>query len=138
MLFRSDEVNDEIEIGEDVEIDVLVDEDGNPLGAIIDDVVVASMPEGSVVDETIDVLDADGRRVMVNGRGFISSSPNLVVRPSERSSVLHWAGPWPVDERWWDPARRRRRARFQLVTAEHDAVLVVLESGQWWLEARYA
>ena len=37
--------------------DVLTDVD---LGAIIDDVVVASMPEGSVVDETIDVLDSDG------------------------------------------------------------------------------
>ena len=48
-----------------------------------------------------------------------------------------WAGPWPTEEHWWDPARRRRRARFQLLTVQGEAVLVSLEQGSWWLEARY-
>ena len=34
------------------------------IGAIVDDVIVATGPEGSVVDETIDVLDADGSLVL--------------------------------------------------------------------------
>ena len=87
----------------------------------------------------IDVLDADGRRVMVNGRGFISSSPNLVVRPSERSSVLHWAGPWPVDERWWDQ-RSRRAARFQIVIDDPlgpRAVLAEISGGRWFVVGEY-
>ena len=43
-----------IEVGEDVEIDVVVDEDGNVVAAVIDDVVVATGAEGSIVDETIE------------------------------------------------------------------------------------
>lgn len=52
--------DDDIEIGEDVTIEVVADEDGNVLGAIVDDIVVATAPEGSIVDETIDVLDDEG------------------------------------------------------------------------------
>jgi len=52
--------DDDIEIGEDIEVEVIVDENDNVLGTVTDDVVVASAPEGSLVDETIDVRDADG------------------------------------------------------------------------------
>jgi protein ImuB len=48
-----------------------------------------------------------------------------------------WAGPWPADERWWDPANHRRRARFQLLTDDGAAHLAVVEAGRWWLEAVY-
>jgi protein ImuB len=51
--------------------------------------------------------------------------------------VVGWAGPWLLDERWWDPPVRRRRARFQVVTADGRAHLLVVEDGQWWLEATY-
>ena len=53
-----------IEIGEDVEVEVVFDEDGMPVGAIVDDLVVATSESGSVIDETIDVLDADGNLVL--------------------------------------------------------------------------
>jgi protein ImuB len=90
--------------------------------------------------EPVVVLDALGRSVRVDGRGAVSGAPARfgMADGGDPSEVIAWGGPWPIDERWWDPARRRRRARFQLVTAEHDAVLVALESGHWWLEARYA
>lgn len=52
--------DDDIEIGEDIQVEVVVDENDNILGTVTDDVVVASAPEGSLVDETIDVRDADG------------------------------------------------------------------------------
>jgi protein ImuB len=58
--------------------------------------------------------------------------------------VAAHAGPWPVEERWWDPARRRRVARLQVLVrpvgrgdeAGH-VLLLVLESGAWSLLARY-
>lgn len=55
--------DDVIEVVEEVEVDVLVDDEGNPVGAVVDDVIVASGPGGVVIDETIDVLDADGNIV---------------------------------------------------------------------------
>ena len=52
-------------------------------------------------------------------------------------AVAGWAGPWPVDERWWDTATHRRRARFQVLTDEGIALLLAVEDGRWWLEATY-
>ncbi|MBW8825938.1 MAG: hypothetical protein JF603_06275, partial [Acidobacteria bacterium] len=48
-----------------------------------------------------------------------------------------WCGPWPVDERWWDTAARRRRARLQVALADGTAHLLALESGRWTVEATY-
>ena len=56
--------DDYIEIGEDIEVEVIVDENDNVLGTVTDDIVVASAPEGSLVDETIDVRDADGNLIV--------------------------------------------------------------------------
>jgi protein ImuB len=53
------------------------------------------------------------------------------------SDVVAWAGPWPIEERWWDAARHRRRARFQVVTADGQARLVALEGGTWQVDAVY-
>jgi protein ImuB len=52
-------------------------------------------------------------------------------------AITAWAGPWPVAERWWDPARARRQARFQLVTDDGAAWLAVLQDGRWLLLASY-
>ena len=85
------------------------------------------------------MVDEGGRSVAVSGRGAISAAPALggrgVRRPPQR--VTAWAGPWPLEERWWDPSSRRRRARFQLVTEDGQAHLVVLAEGRWWLAATY-
>ena len=87
--------------------------------------------------EQIEVLDRNGSPVQVDGRGVLSAPPAAVRRGAQEIDVHAWAGPWPVDERWWDPARRRRRARMQLVLDGHDALLVCLERSTWWLEAEY-
>ncbi len=60
----NNDANDVIEIGEELEIDVVTDENGVVLGAVIDDLVVATSEEGSIVDETVDILDADGDLIM--------------------------------------------------------------------------
>jgi protein ImuB len=85
-----------------------------------------------------EVTDARGRPVGVSGRGEVSAAPaRLRVEGGRWQAITGWAGPWPVEERWWDPGRRRRRARFQLVTAAGAAHLAVLEAGQWHLTATY-
>ncbi|MFN8020467.1 MAG: DNA polymerase Y family protein [Acidimicrobiales bacterium] len=86
----------------------------------------------------VGVFGDDGRQVAVSGRGAISGSPATLRTPSgTRARIVAWAGPWLVDERWWDPARRRRLARMQVLTDEGTAHLVALEGGQWWLTATY-
>ena len=110
---------------------------------------------GWVADEpeTVQVLDASGNEVRVDGRGALSAPPARLQRAvgirddtaqhdtaqhdTTQHDIVGWAGPWPLDERWWDPLRRRRRARFQFVTAGGEAVLVSVENGTWRLEARY-
>jgi protein ImuB len=52
-------------------------------------------------------------------------------------AVTAWAGPWPADERWWDPRAGCRRARFQLVTEDGSAWLAAVQDGRWLIEARY-
>ena len=96
----------------------------------------------------IDVVDVGGVSVTVDGRGLLSAPPTRLIFPERVSSgvdpeagsdqrVTAWAGPWPVDERWWDPLRRRRRARLQVVTADGTARLVVLADGRWTVVATY-
>jgi len=53
------------------------------------------------------------------------------------SAVTAWAGPWPVDERWWDAVTHRCRARWQVVTAEGTAHLLSQEGDRWEVEATY-
>ena len=64
----------------------------------------------------IDVLDGEGRSVRVTGRGAVSAAPATVRRGTSSEPVVAWAGPWPLEERWWDVTRARRSARFQLLT----------------------
>ncbi|MCU1455908.1 MAG: DNA-repair protein, partial [Acidimicrobiales bacterium] len=85
-----------------------------------------------------EVVDGADRPVAVSGRGEASAPPaRVTLDGGRRVEVVAWAGPWPVDERWWDPARHRRRARFQVLLADGTAHLLVVEAGRWWVEATY-
>ncbi len=55
---------DGIEIGEDIDVAVVIDENDEVLGAVVDDLIVATGPDGTIVDEKIDILDADGNVVI--------------------------------------------------------------------------
>ena len=84
-----------------------------------------------------EVVNATGAPVGVTGRGAVTAAPARVsVGGGRWADVAGWAGPWPVDERWWDAAAHRRRARFQVV-AGGAAWLLALEGGRWWAEASY-
>jgi len=84
------------------------------------------------------VTDASGAVVTVTGRARLSAPPAwLSVGDRPAQAVVAWAGPWPVTERWWDPAHARRQARFQLVAADGSAWLAVVSEGRWLAEAAY-
>ena len=92
----------------------------------------------------VHVLGGTGEAVEVDERGILSTPPaqfSATGTGRDLRQISAWAGPWPVDERWWDAATHRRAHRFQVVDAAGMAWLLVLESGagggSWWAEARY-
>jgi protein ImuB len=51
--------------------------------------------------------------------------------------VTGWAGPWPLDERWWAPDEASPRMRFQVSLADGQALLLTLTGGLWWVTGVY-
>lgn len=84
------------------------------------------------------VLGRTGQTVDLNDRGVLTGAPERF-SPDGTSPrpVQAWAGPWPVEERWWDDTAARRVARFQVVDVDGSAWLLLVENGTWWVEARY-
>ncbi len=112
----------------------------------------------------VDLVDDVGRAVAVDARGEPSAPPvALVVGPGgsggfggagggtgrggtgvvgggsagRRRAIVGWAGPWPAEQRWWDPLTRRRRARMQVTLDDGTAHLLIIEGGTWSIEATY-
>ncbi len=86
----------------------------------------------------VHVLSAAGEAVAMDARGALSAPPVAVLgRAAPSSTITQWAGPWPLDERWWSPEAARAAWRFQAVDSTGCAWLLVLDSGGWWAEARY-
>lgn len=74
----------EIEVGDDLSINIVLDENGEVVGAIADEIIVATGPQGSIVDEIIDVLDADGDLVIEDEIiSIYDADGNLIARDEE-------------------------------------------------------
>jgi len=84
-----------------------------------------------------EVQDARGAPVTVSGRGVLSADPSWLRMSGVLARIVAWAGPWPVDERWWDPNAHQRFARLQVTSQEDVAYLLKLAEGRWWIEATY-
>ncbi|HJQ07693.1 MAG TPA: DNA polymerase Y family protein, partial [Nocardioides sp.] len=89
-----------------------------------------------------EVLDEAGRPVAVTERGVVTGGPaRFRVAPERRTSrwcaVGGWAGPWPVEERWWLEPDAGRSVRFQLVGVDGRAWLVRWSVEGWVVEAAY-
>jgi protein ImuB len=84
----------------------------------------------------VQLRDANDAPVLFDARGVLSAEPTtLLLTHYARRTILWHAGPWPLVERWW--SRGRRRAHLQVVLALGEAVLLVAESGRWWLVGIY-
>lgn len=83
------------------------------------------------------VLDASGNPLSVTPRGLLPSPPTRLVVGSRSRAVTAWAGPWPLDERWWDRASASSAWRFQVVDETGCAWLLSLDDEGSWAEGRY-
>ncbi|WP_245979744.1 DNA polymerase Y family protein [Gryllotalpicola protaetiae] len=98
----------------------------------------------------VELLTDSGEPVVVSDRGLVEGEPALfAAAPGARPIGSHgealrvarpiggWAGPWTVDERWWDAATARRVHRFSVVDADGTAWLLLFDGESWLAEARY-
>jgi protein ImuB len=91
----------------------------------------------------VHVFGAGGASVSVDERGALSAAPVEFSAGSggRMRRVTAWAGPWTIDERWWDAKTSLRASRFQVVDESGTAWLLVYtgrEPGAHWVaEARY-
>ena len=101
---------------------------------------IPSPPPSVVPAEPVaaELVDGAGREVIVNGRGEISGEPATLIAGNAQHRIVAWAGPWPVEQRWWSTGRSRRLARLQVVTEEGVAHLVALEQRRWSILATYS
>ena len=95
----------------------------------------AVVPEQPIAAE---LLDEAGEQIRVSGRGEVSASPVSLIVGSRRHRVVAWAGPWPIEQRWWSSGRSRRLARFQVVTEQGVAHLMGVEQQRWSILATYS
>jgi protein ImuB len=83
-----------------------------------------------------------GQPVAVDDRGAVRGEPaRFRTSPDEPwQPVAAWAGPWPVEEWWWE-GTPRRVARFQVVGVDGRAWLMTYDEADagslWWTEAGY-
>jgi len=92
----------------------------------------------------VELVDQDGAAVRVTARGVLTSVPGRL----GPHRVAGWAGPWLIDERWWEPhvppeqlvtAAPRFSARMQILCDPGPAVLLRYLPGAgeagatgWW------
>ncbi|MCI4676906.1 DNA polymerase Y family protein [Candidatus Mycolicibacterium alkanivorans] len=98
-----------------------------------------------LLDDPVELLDAQGNPVRVTSRGIFSAEPARL-DGQYRGELSWWAGPWPVDERWWDQAeqsRAGRTARVQVLVGNRSdeepgtALLLCYRQRRWYLEGVY-
>jgi protein ImuB len=83
------------------------------------------------------VMDQGGRPVVIGPRGVLSGEPSRLRAEGEGwLPISAWAGPWPVDDCWWEPGSRKV-ARFQIVAADGRAWLVTCDGDRWVVDAAY-
>lgn len=102
------------------------------------------LPEPSptvLLDDPIELFDTEGNPVRVTARGLFSAVPFRLDAPGRSGLLSWWAGPWPVDERWWDAdTRSGRTARAQVLLGSEraqEALLLCYRQRQWFLEGVY-
>lgn len=83
------------------------------------------------------VIADDGSEVRVNDRGMLTAKPAALGVRGRLKQLTSWAGPWPLQERSWDDENRSTAFRFQVVTDDQSAWLLLLDERGWIAEGRY-
>lgn len=100
------------------------------------------LPEPSpavLLDDPVELLDAQNNPIRVNSRGLFSADPARLVVHGRGERLCWWGGPWPVDERWWDDRGQGggRTARAQVLLESERALLLCYRQRRWYLEGSY-
>ncbi|OBI97428.1 DNA polymerase [Mycobacterium alsense] len=103
------------------------------------------LPEPSptvLLDDPVELVDAQGNPIRVTSRGMFSADPVRLTAPGRDERLRWWAGPWPVDERWWDDRSgagqgESRTARAQVLLEDERAFLLCYRRRRWYLEGSY-
>jgi protein ImuB len=100
-----------------------------------------------LLDDPVELFDAEGNPVRVTARGMFSAAPHRLDAPGRSGQLSWWTGPWSVDERWWDTSsadvRSGRTARAQvLLGSDRDrapvqALLLCYRQRRWYVEGIY-
>ncbi|GAA4477951.1 DNA polymerase Y family protein [Rhodococcus olei] len=88
---------------------------------------------------------AAGEPVTVTERGEFSARPVRLRWGGRSWELLGHAGPWSVDERWWDPGAARTASRAQVLLGpvagaaegEPRALLMLFDGDGWCVEGVY-
>ena len=90
-------------------------------------------------DNPVELFDAQGNPVRVSIRGMFTADPARL----GDAPLGWWAGPWPVDERWWEDGASGRTARAQVLIEGRSAgeppraLLLCYRRRRWYLEGAY-
>jgi protein ImuB len=101
------------------------------------------LPEPSptvLLDDPVELLDAQGNSIRVTSRGLFSADPARLTARDHDDRLRWWAGPWSVDERWWNPELGKGRSARAQVLLDGDpgkALLLCYRQRRWYLEGIY-
>src|SRR5262249_34496493 len=80
----------------------------------------------------VTLYTGDGAVLAVDSRLTLNGQPtSLRIGPEQTVTVTGWAGPWPVEERWWAPKEAVILARFQVSLDDGRALLLALDANGW-------
>lgn len=81
---------------------------------------------------------AGGMTVYVTSEAVLNADPAIAEIDHERFDVIGWAGPWPVDDGWWQG--KAAVARLQVVAVDKQnrpRAWLLLWAGRWEVEAEF-
>ncbi|WP_410479253.1 DNA polymerase Y family protein [Pseudonocardia sp. H11422] len=84
-----------------------------------------------------ELLDVAGRPVLLFASDLLGATPyRLTVDGGPSGDVAGWAGPWPLQQRWWIPGSTSG-ARLQVLLDDGVALLLLGRPGKWWVTGIY-
>ncbi|QYN34994.1 DNA polymerase Y family protein [Pseudonocardia sp. DSM 110487] len=84
-----------------------------------------------------ELITADGSPVLLRAPDLLFGLPaSVAVDGGAPRRVDGWAGPWPVQQRWWAPGSAES-SRLQVTLDDGDALLLLFREGRWWMIGEY-
>ncbi|WP_246122848.1 DNA polymerase Y family protein [Pseudonocardia cypriaca] len=80
---------------------------------------------------------ADGSPILLGAPDLLFGLPaSVAVDGGEPRRVEGWAGPWPVQQRWWATGSAEA-SRLQVTLNDGEALLLLFREGRWWVIGEY-